>query len=84
MPRRGGFLVQLHSFVFREYIHANRERRVEDFASTASEVATVEAEVSDIELTKAIDAIKQTVRSGRHVKPSQKVKLNTEQELAFR
>ena len=53
--------------------------RVEDFAPTTSKVATVEAEVSDIALTKAIDAIKQTVRSGRHVKLSQKVKLNMEQ-----
>ena len=58
--------------------------RAEDFAPTASEVATVEAKVSDVALTKAIDAIKQTVRSGRYVKPSQKAKLNTEQELAFR
>jgi len=56
----------------------------DDFAPTASEVAAVEAEVSDTALTKAIEAIKQTVRSGRHVKPSQKSKMNTEQELAFR
>jgi hypothetical protein len=47
-------------------------------------VAEVEAEVSDTALTEAIEAIKQTVRSGRHVKPSQKVKMNAEQELAFR
>ena len=45
-------------------------------------MATVE--VSDIALNKSIDAIKQTVRLGRRVKPSQKAKLNTEQELAFR
>jgi hypothetical protein len=56
----------------------------DDFAPTASEVAAAEAEVSDTALTKAIDSIKKTVRSGRHVTPSEKVKLNTEQELAFR
>jgi hypothetical protein len=58
--------------------------QVEDFAPTASEVAAVEAEVSNSILTKAIEAIKQTVRSGRHIKSSQKAKMNTEQELAFR
>ena len=58
--------------------------RLDDFAPTASEVAVVEAEVSDSVLTEAIEAIKQTVRSGRHMKPSQKVKMNTEQKLAFR
>jgi hypothetical protein len=58
--------------------------RLDDFAPTASKVAEVEAEVSNTALTEAIEAIKQTVRSGRHVKPSQKVKINTEQELAFR
>ena len=52
--------------------------RVENFVPTASKVATVEAKVSDIAPTKAIDAIKQTVRSGRHMKPLQKVKLNIE------
>jgi hypothetical protein len=58
--------------------------QLEDFVSTASKVAAVEAEVSNIVLTKAIEAIKQTVRSGRHVKPLLKIKINTEQELVFR
>jgi hypothetical protein len=56
----------------------------DNFAPTASEVAAVEAEVSDTALTKAIESIKKTVRSGRHVRPSEKVKLNTEQALVFR
>jgi hypothetical protein len=56
----------------------------DDFAPTASKVAAVEAEVSDTALTKAIDSIKKTVRSGRHVRPSEKVKLNMEQALVFR
>ena len=68
--------------------HSNYEEghilRLEDFAPTASEVAAVQAEVNDSALTEAIEAIKQTVRSGRHVKPSLKVKMNTEQELVFR
>jgi hypothetical protein len=71
-----------------QQVHDNYEEghilRLDDFAPTASEVAEVEAEVSNTVLTEAIEAIKQTVRSGRHVKPSQKVKINTEQELAFR
>ena len=58
--------------------------QLDDFAPTTSEVVAVEAEVSNSALTKAIEAVKQTVRSGRHVKPSQKVKMNTEQELVFR
>jgi hypothetical protein len=57
---------------------------IDDFAPTASEVVAAEAEVDDIALTQAIDTINRTVRSGRHVKPSQKAKMNTEQELAFR
>jgi hypothetical protein len=56
----------------------------DDFAPIASELAAVEAEVGDIALTNAIDAIKQTVRLGKHVKPSQKAKLSAEQELARR
>jgi hypothetical protein len=57
---------------------------IDDFAPTASEVAAIEAEVGDTALTEAIDSIKKTVRSGRHVRPSEKVKLNTEQALVFR
>jgi hypothetical protein len=70
-----------------QLVHDNYEEgfllSVDDFAPTASEVAAVEAEV-DIALTQAIETINKTARSGRHVKPTQKVKLNTEQELAFR
>jgi hypothetical protein len=57
---------------------------IDDFVPTASEAAAVEAEVDNIVLTQAIETINRTARSGRHVKPTQKVKLNTEQELAFR
>jgi hypothetical protein len=55
--------------------------QLDNFVPTASKVAAVEAEVSNIVLTKAIEAIKQTVRSGRYIKPLLKIKINTEQEL---
>jgi hypothetical protein len=51
---------------------------------SASEVAATQAEVDDIALTQAIDTINRTVGSVRYIKPSQKAKLNTEQELVFR
>jgi hypothetical protein len=51
---------------------------------SAGEVAATEAEVDDIVLTQAIDTINRTGRSGRHVKPPQKARLNTEEELVFR
>jgi hypothetical protein len=43
----------------------------DNFAPTASEVAAVEAEVSDTAFIKAINSIKKTASSGRHVRPSE-------------
>jgi hypothetical protein len=69
-------------------VHDNFEEgfllSINNFVPTASKVAATEAEVDDIVLTQAIDTINRTVRSGRYVKPLQKAKLNTEQELVFR
>ena len=45
----------------------------EDFAPTIEELAVVEAVVGDTTLTKAIGALKKTVRSGKHMRPSLKV-----------
>ena len=80
MPERLYKRAQLTHNNFEEGFILNTD----DYAPAASDVAIVEAEVSNIALTNAINSIKKTVRSCRHVKPSQKVKLNTEPELALR
>jgi hypothetical protein len=43
----------------------------DNFAPTASEVAAAEAEVSDTAFIKAINSIKKSASSGRHVRPSE-------------
>lgn len=49
---------------------------------TTNKVVVVNAKVDNSILTKVIKAIKQIVRSSKHMKLLQKVKLNTKQELA--
>jgi hypothetical protein len=54
------------------------------FVPTIQEIATIEAEANDSVLTDTIEAVRKTIQSGRHMKPSFKIAENQAQQLVLR